>query len=457
LRSRRVIGSFSARLIGASIIVQRSLQVVQRTLDEWRDAIAASALGNSRLILSISAALAAPLLALTGEDGGGFHFRGASSSGKSTALAVAGSVWGGGGLRGFTHNWRATANGLEGLALLRNDALLCLDELSQVEPKEAGQAAYMLANGAGKARAGREGQARRVTEWRLLFLSNGEIALADKIREGGGRIAAGMEVRVIDLRADAGAGLGLFEDLHGAPDAATFAQDLKVAAGRFYGTAARAFLRGLVPELPTIREQIGGLRRAFIASAVPQGSDGQVRRVADRFALVAAAGELATSLGITGWPAGAARDAALRGLRDWIAERGGTGAAEIADALQRITRAIEVDGHSRFLPWRRDPRTVIRTNTLGFARRGDDAEPDAPPVFWRHATGMNELLSGLDRKSVLEGLAELGVIIRHEVTEKGQTKLALTKCFKVPSEGRPVRLYQIDLAALMGEKPEGNN
>ena len=42
----------------------------------------------------------------------------------------------------------------------------------------------------------------------MLFLSNGEIALEDKIREGGGRIAAGIEVRVIDLRADAGAGRG---------------------------------------------------------------------------------------------------------------------------------------------------------------------------------------------------------------------------------------------------------
>ncbi len=82
-----------------------------------------------------------------------------------------------------------------------------LDELSQVEPRAAGAAAYMLANGKGKARAGREGHARRAHEWRLIFLSTGEIALSDKIKEGGGQIAAGMEVRVIDLRADAGAGL----------------------------------------------------------------------------------------------------------------------------------------------------------------------------------------------------------------------------------------------------------
>lgn len=182
---------------------------VAGSLAEWQAAVAGPALGNSRLVLAIAAGFAAPMLALAGDDGGGFHFRGASSSGKSTALVVAGSVWGGGGTRGFVRQWRATDNALESVASLSCDNLLCLDELSQVDAKAAGSAAYMLANGKGKARAGREGQARKMLEWRVLFLSIGEIALEDKIKEGGGRIAAGMEVRVIDLRADASAGMGI--------------------------------------------------------------------------------------------------------------------------------------------------------------------------------------------------------------------------------------------------------
>ncbi|CEK09175.1 DUF927 domain-containing protein [Legionella hackeliae] len=39
---------------------------------------------------------------------------------------------------------------LEGLASLHNDGLLILDELSQMDPREAGEAAYLLANGQGK-------------------------------------------------------------------------------------------------------------------------------------------------------------------------------------------------------------------------------------------------------------------------------------------------------------------
>ncbi|MCB1391018.1 MAG: DUF927 domain-containing protein [Rhodobacteraceae bacterium] len=425
------------------------------TLATWQAEIAAPALGNSRLILAIGAAFAAPLLALTGDDGGGFHFRGASSSGKSTALAVAGSVWGGGGPRGYVQSWRATDNGLEALAALHNDACLCLDELSQVESKAAGAAAYMLGNGVGKARAGREGQARKAHEWRLIFLSNGEVGLADKISEGGGKIAAGMAVRVIDLRADAGASLGVFEDIHGASDAAAFAQALKAAAARSYGTPARSFLREVVGNLPLMRDMIAGARRNFLRACLPEGSDGQVRRVADRFALVAAAGELASAMGVTGWPKGAAAEACLRCFQDWLQDRGGIGASEVADAKVRIRREIEVNGHSRFLPWHHDPRTVIRTNAIGYVRRPDGEHPDEPTAFYFHTTGMAELLAGLERKSVLDGLAAEGVIVLHEVTRKGEQTFDLNKPFKVPSEKRLVRLYQVDLVALTGDRDNG--
>jgi uncharacterized protein (DUF927 family) len=312
----------------------------------------------------------------------------------------------------------------------------------------------MLGNGVGKARAGREGQARKSHEWRLLFLSNGEVGLADKIGESGGRIAAGMEVRVIDLRADSGAGLGIFENLHGVPDPATFAQSLKAAAGRVYGTAARAFLRHVVADLAQVRESVSAARKAFLAEALPPGADGQVRRVADRFALVAAAGELATAQGVTGWPGGAAVEAALRCLRDWLAERGGVGASEVSDAKSRLRREIEVNGHSRFLPWRPDTRTVIRTNALGYVQRAEDEQLDAAPTFYFHASGMAEVLKGLDRKTVLEALAAEGVIVRHEAKDGAGFKL--NKPFKVPSEKAAVRLYQIDYSALTAEAGESD-
>jgi len=107
------------------------------TLAEWQEAIGRYCVGNSRLVLAVATALAAPLLYLAGAESGGLHLVGGSSLGKTTALDVAGSVCGGGGVRGYVLQWRATANGLEGVAAAHCDALLCLDELSQVTPQAA--------------------------------------------------------------------------------------------------------------------------------------------------------------------------------------------------------------------------------------------------------------------------------------------------------------------------------
>lgn len=411
---------------------------VSGSVDDWRENIASPAEGNSRLVLAISAAFATPLLNLTGDDGGGFHFRGASSSGKSTALAVAGTVWGGGDPRGYVQSWRATDNALEGLAQLHNGALLCLDELSQVDSNAAGASAYMLANGFGKARAGREGQTRKGTEWRLLFLSTGEMGLADKIKESGKRIAAGMEVRVIDLPADAGARMGLFEDIHGADEPASFAKALKDSSVRYYGAPARAFLRGVVDDLPGARERVSELRKVFVGAVLPTKPDGQVRRVADRFALVAVAGEMATQFGITGWPEGASIDAARRCFTDWLLERGGAGSGEVSDAMERLRRVIEADGHSRFLPWRPDPRTVIRMNALGYVKRADTDGMPVPPIYYFTATGMKEVLAGLDYKRVLAGVADLGAV-------------KPAKVHKIPFEDKAVRLIEVSHDVLFGD------
>ena len=49
---------------------------VKGTLDEWKTEVAAKAAGNSLATFCISAALAPPLLAVTGDQGGGFHLFG---------------------------------------------------------------------------------------------------------------------------------------------------------------------------------------------------------------------------------------------------------------------------------------------------------------------------------------------------------------------------------------------
>lgn len=414
---------------------------VAGTLEGWKDELAARAVGNSRLMFFISAAFASPLLALTNEDGGGFHLRGGSSMGKSTALVAAGSVWGGGAPQGYIRSWRTTDNGVEATAALHNGTALCLDELSQLDPRAAAPAAYMLANGQGKARAGREGQARRAQEWRLIFLSTGEVALGDKVKEAGGRIAAGMEVRIIDLRADAGQGLGLFEDIHQAHDAASFAQELKAAAGRNYGHAARAFLRGIAGDLPGFRDRLEPIRREFVKAALTGPADGQVRRVLDRFALTAAAGEMATNLGITGWQPGEAARAALRCFADWLAERGGAGASEVTEAKRRLAEAIETFGAARFQKWHVNADRAVITPRWGFVKVQDDRGETLKDHEWfLTPSALTEVLSGLDRSAMIRALIAEGVI----VAQGGNPN----KTWHVPNAGTKMRLYQVNAVRL---------
>ncbi|MCV4607177.1 DUF927 domain-containing protein, partial [Escherichia coli] len=90
---------------------------------------------NARLAFAVSLAFAAPLLKLVGIGGGGYHLKGESTDGKTTTMKVAASVCGG---TDFWHTWRATGNALEGTASRRNDATLMLDEIREVDGREAG-------------------------------------------------------------------------------------------------------------------------------------------------------------------------------------------------------------------------------------------------------------------------------------------------------------------------------
>lgn len=150
----------------------------QGTLQEWQQ-VSRLCSGNSRLIFALSTAFAAPLLTPLGIEGGGIHFKGLSSLGKTTLLKVAASAWGG---REFLLTWNATINGLEGVAMNRNDSLLCLDEIGQSDPDKVGESSYLLANGTKKARLDSLGYAKPVAKWRLLYLSTGENSLADQMR-----------------------------------------------------------------------------------------------------------------------------------------------------------------------------------------------------------------------------------------------------------------------------------
>ena len=341
----------------------------------WRDRVGALCAGNSRLVFAVACAFAGPLLRPAGMESGGFHLRGDSSSGKTTALRLAASVYGG---PSYMQRWRTTDNALEAIAAQHCDSLLILDELAQVEGKVAGECAYMLANEQSKARATRNGAPRARLSWRLLFLSAGELGLADHMAEGMKRTRTGQEVRMADIPADAGAGLGAFESLHDFANGAAFASHLTRAAQACHGAPGRAFLEWVCERSSTIAKRVRTDAATLARQWVPQGASGQVERVAARFALVGVAGELATEAGLTGWPEGESTKGVQACFVAWLSARGGAGNGEVTAMLRQVRSFLESHGEGRFTWWHRgaDDHNAKTLQRAGYRRMvGSDGKP----------------------------------------------------------------------------------
>ena len=379
---------------------------VQGTVTDWQDTIGRLCVGNSRLILAVCVTLAAPLLTPLGLESGGIHFRFASSTGKTTALIVAASVCGAPQRGGKVESWKTTQNGLEGLAASHHDGVLLLDELQQLDGRQAGDAAYLLANEIGKQRAERDGSAAHRRNWKLLFLSTGELSLAEHMRAAGKRTRAGQEVRLIELPAPEDAA-GMFENLHGFPTGDGLSNALTGAAKRIHGAPFRAWLTRLTANLDPLIDELHESIHLFKQAHTPPRADGQVHRGVRRLGLLAAAGELATRLGITGWPAGAAWEAAEAGLATWLNDRGGPGAREDLEALAQVRRFIEQHGDSRFVPWHCQEHTIA--NRAGF-RKADDPG-DGARFYIFPETFKTEVCAGLDWKRVARIMVERGWLI----------------------------------------------
>ena len=423
----QVYGEDSAEVIFQSGERHDDEYTVGGTLEGWQSEVSARAVGNPLLIVALSAAFSGALLALTNSEGGGIHFVGDSSTGKTTLLEAGGSTWGG---RNYKRSWRATSNGLEGVACKFNDGLLVLDEISECESRDVQGIVYALGNGVGKQRASRTGSARSVKRWRSVVLSSGERTVETAMAEGGFRSKAGMSVRLIDIPAQRR--YGAWDDLHGLASGAAFSDAIKTASQTHYGHAGRAFLEKLTchkADFSALLEEFKSLP-AFNDKA----AEGQSRRVSARLALIAMAGELATDFGVTGWNEGEAIAACSAVLSIWLESRGKSN-DEQRQVFEALSGFIDRHGDSRFSGIEEGSAPHVRDRAGWW-----EITPDGK-LFLFTNVGLKEALRGFDFKRTLDVLVQRGVLPSPSADGKRASLVRIG--------GVPKRLYRVNPAALV--------
>ncbi len=254
-------------------------------------------------------------------------------------------------------------------------------------------------------------------------------------------------MRLAEIPADAGKGLGIFENLHGYQGGAEFSKALTDAARTNYGGPFLAYLAELVKHQGSVADTVKEAQRKFQAACLTGEAHGQARRVADRFALVGAAGELATKWGITGWEPGESMTAARTCFDAWKARRGGEGNQEERAALAAVREFLRRYGESSFTEWDRPPNkddhAPVRSDRSGY--RKHDAAEDAVHFYIFNEVWRARVCKGFDAAAVGRLLVKRG--FAEEGTEPDRPWLVRPN---IPTEGRP-RVVHILPALLSGD------
>lgn len=401
------------------------------SLKGWQNTIGAWCVGNPMLMMSVSASFVGPLQARVGCEGAGIHLLGDSSTGKSSALLSACSVWGN---HAFKRSWRTTSNGFETACTMSNDVLLALDEISECDPKDVGAIVYALSNGTGKQRANRSGLARPVASWRTFALSTGERSIGASMAEAGIRQKAGQTVRLLDVPVHRVH--GAWDNLHDFTSGAAFSDELKHAAATNYGHAGKAFVEALSRDKETDFSTDFAELKTLPEFQGREDAEGQVKRAAERFALLAFAGELASIYEVTPWAQGAATEAAIVGFEAWLKMReGGTSANTESLQIERAIREfIERHGDSRFSSLDgADSHDVPVRDRAGWWRQ----TPEGKREYLFNSSGMREALKGFDFNRALDELEQLGFI--------GKAGADGKRAKKVRTPQGPINLYAVAL------------
>jgi putative DNA primase/helicase len=210
----------------------------QGNLADWQQRVSEPACQVKAGILALSAGFASVLVNFAPENiNFMLNFHGKSTKGKSTALVLAGSIWGN--PASYLQSWNITELALLDLAGNYRDRPLIMDELGEGTHKDTQIVSilYRLASGRPRTRSSAHGSVSQGKHFRTIVLSSGEYSLAQAMRNTGkippdGVVHRGLDIEILDAAAEL-------------PKAhrGNFITQLTADCRRHYGTAGTAFVQ----------------------------------------------------------------------------------------------------------------------------------------------------------------------------------------------------------------------
>lgn len=254
---------------------------VKGTLAGWQEDAAALVTTNGALT-ALATALAGALIKPLGRDCFGIHLHGKTSTGKTSALLIGASVWG-----GQCDSFNSTQKALEQRALVHSGASYVLDELGQAQltREQLGSLVYNLINGQERGRLTKDAELRKRHTWSLSLLTTGEHSVDTTL---GDTAMGGHLVRWLDV---------YLEEGEAARDAA-HSEQLKRMVKRNHGVLGRAWVEHL---LDADWEMIAD-EHAYHAERLREGvSSPEIGRALGHVALITLAMRLAQRAELLPW------------------------------------------------------------------------------------------------------------------------------------------------------------
>jgi putative DNA primase/helicase len=283
---------------------------------KWVEHVAKPAQQSSRMVLAISAALAAPLLDFVDLNSFGILIHGPGKAGKSTLLVLAGSVI------GFAYerdlpNFRSTDAAFGEIPSSFNDMLLPVNELGLLKgnPKERSERIRDLSFGIAEGRGTTYSKLAPINksnannEWRAIVLASGEEASEDISEAAGHTRAVGAAIRWIDLCATRNGGKDIFDfcpkEVSNKNRAAWVQQQcaaLRQSCRRYHGVAFDHFVGNVIEHRKALKLDLHELMNQFMKKVdVGTNDNPAIGHLAMCFALIAAAGCLGVRFGTLPW------------------------------------------------------------------------------------------------------------------------------------------------------------